>query len=189
MTMHNRHFLWMAAVLFLAACQPRTADPVEQALRDKVTEVMNGDVRRISIYNLQRIDSTTWREELGRRRQVFELRLKQNEDYYWQYRSQGLPKNAAIKYADMEKDRRVLAGLDAIEKELSDSLDRVAYYDYSFSVYAYGRETSLQQETAYATITPYAQVFSLTGDRRELHKATGHLLPGYVDLVSSETLE
>lgn len=187
--MQYRHFFWVAAVLVLAACQSRPVDPVEQALRDKVTETMNGDATRIRIYDLERIDSTTWREELERRRHVFELRLKQNEEYYWQYRSQGLPKNAAIKKAEMEKDRRVLDGLDAIGRELADSLDCVAYYDYSFAVYASGRETTLNLDQAYATITPYAQVFSLSEDRRELHKTTGHLLPGYVDLVASETLE
>ena len=187
--MRHTYLIWIAAALLLAACQPRPVDPVEQAIRDKVTEAMNGDVTRMNIYNIQRIDSTTWREELARRRHVFELRYKQNEEYYWQYRSQGLPKNAAIKRDEMEKDRRVMDGLDAIEKELADSLDCVAYYDYSFSVYASGRETSLQQDPAYATITPYGEVFSMSEDKRDLHKTTGHLLPGYVDLVSSETLE
>ena len=187
--MQIRHFLRIAAVLVLAGCHPRPVDPVEQALRDKITEVMKGDVTRIVLTNIQCIDSTTWREELERRTHVFELRYQQNENYYWEYRSKGLQKNAANKYADMEKDKRVLDGLAAIGRELADSLDCVAYYDYSFGVMATGRETQLSHPVAYATITPYGEVFSMSSDQRELHKSTGHLLPGYVDLVSSETLE
>ena len=187
--MKNRHLLWIVAALIVAGCQPRPVDPVEQALRDKITEAMNGDVTRMTISNIQRIDSTTWREELERRTHVFELRYQQNENYYWEYRSKGLQKNTANKYAEMEKDKRVLDGLAAIGQELADSLDCVAYYDYSFSVLANGRETQLSYPVAYATITPYGEVFSLSEDKRELHKSTGHLLPGYVDLVSSETLE
>ena len=68
---------------------------------------------------------------------------------------------------------------------MADDTLKVAYYDYSFT---YGGKIGNQKvpaKQAFATVTPDGRVLTYSADRRDLHKATGLVLPGYQELLDS----
>lgn len=176
----------------LAACLcsctgNKTADPFVGALESEIIRLVGADAK-VSFNNVERIDSTTFGQELENRIKAMETRQKQNQKFLDQYNLKGQRQSAAAKSEALIKDAQVIAGLNAIKARMdaADSLDIVAYYDYHFSGSARceGQETAFPDN--YASISPDGVVLSLNDSQKGLHNALGKVIPGYKELLKSE---
>ena len=182
----------IAFITVLAACLcsctgNRTADPFVGALESEIIRLVGADAK-VSFNSVERIDSTTFGQELDNRIKAMETRQKQNRKFLDQYNMKGQKKSAAAKSEALIKDEQVIAGLNAIKERLAaaDSLGIVAYYDYHFSGSARceGQETAFPDN--YASISPDGVVLSLNDSQKGLHNALGKVIPGYTDLLKAE---
>ena len=175
-----------ACALALCACSA-PKDPVEQIISDYMETAVEGEGKlSVDIYGYEKIDSTTFREELQRRKNVFELKLDQNQKFYSEYNSKGQRKAAAEKMAAMIEDAAVVKRLDSLGVALGERIDDVAFYDYSFSGEVSGRGVQDRFKEKFIAITPQGEVLAMVSDRKSLHKSTGRVIPGYVEAVKSE---
>ena len=170
------YIICIPLALLLLSCGGRTPDPVEEAIKTEIMTNMNQQFKDVKITSVEKIDSTTFRTELDRRKKVFTT--KRDVD------SEGKKRNAALKNESYRKDLAILSGLDSIGTVHSDILDDVAYYDYRFSAEAKGQDMTMLFKDAYISVTPDGRVISMTAERRDLHKSTGRVIPGYFELVS-----
>lgn len=182
----KKHLLVIASVLMAAACGTRTPDPVHEAIKAEISGNMPQKFTDVKIYTVEKIDSTTFRQELDRRKTLFETRRAADEKLILKYNSEGKQKNAALKTESYKKDVFILRDLDSLEVSLADILDDVAYYDYVFSAQASGPDGKMEFRDSYAAITPDMQVIGLTAQKKDLHKGLGKVIPGYLEIVKGE---
>ena len=188
--MKSNLLILAAALLALAGCQGKVeTDPVTAALKEKITKVMEGDVKSIKITGLEKIDSTTYAQELERKKKVFELKFSQCEKAFNIYNRQGMFAEAQGKVKDMQSARNISKGLLTIEEAIKDSINNVIYYDYKFAVDATGAETELKLDEAYAAITPAGEVLNMGQSQGSIHKSLGYLIPGYSSLVRTGVVD
>ena len=76
--------------------------------------------------------------------------------------------------------------MDSIENAMAGKLDDVAYYDYVFSGSATAKEGKVSYSNVYVTITPAGEVLTMTSNQKDLHKATGRVIPGYIESITAE---
>ena len=62
---------------------------------------------------------------------------------------------------------------------------KTAYYDYSYFYSGKVGEQKVPRKQAFATITPDGRVLTYAADRKDIHKATGLVIPGYKELLDS----
>jgi|GEM_PF-5890348 len=169
-----------AAALLAAACSPKPVSPVEEALKAKIAENAGTTPENVQIYSIEQIDSVKLGEEIGRRRETISLRRRVNNDKFVEYSSRGLQQNAELRLKEIRADDARLAALDGIELAHKSQMDSVIARDYRFS----GRlraEGGSWTETGemFTSITPSLRVLAVTTSQRDLHKSTGHAIPGY----------
>ena len=171
------------SLLLLFSCGGKTSDPVRDAIKGEIMDNMFQEFTDVNITNVEKIDSTTFRTELDRRKKAFTIKRDADSEFLLKYMQEGKKKNASIKSESYLNDLRILQGLDSLGAALAASLDDVAYYDYRFSATAKGKDVTMQFRDAYISITPDGRVISMTAERRDLHKSAGRVIPGYYELV------
>ena len=171
------------SLLLLFSCGGKTSDPIRDAIKGEIMDNMFQEFTDVNITNVEKIDSTTFRTELDRRRKAFTIKRDADSEFLLKYMQEGKKKNASIKSESYLNDLRILQGLDSLGAALATSLDDIAYYDYRFSATAKGKDVTMQFRDAYIAITPDGRVISMTAERRDLHKSAGRVIPGYYELV------
>lgn len=177
------------AALVLASCGQKKSDPVKDAITQYVSTNVSEDYTKFSFNTIEKIDSTTFREEFEHRKKAFEARRASDEKFILKYTQEGKQKNAILKTESFRNTLRIISGLDSLENVSSAILDDVAYYDYKFSGVATGSGARLDFTDAYVTVTPDYQILSMTTNQKDLHKSTGRVIPGYLDVVKGEDEE
>lgn len=175
--------LFAALLPLLVSCGGHAVDPVHEAIKGEIMGNMSQDFTDVTINFVEKIDSTTFRQEFDRRRNVFTLKRDADSDLLLKYMTEGKKRNASIKSDSYKQDLVILQGLDSLEAAHSAILDDIAYYDYRFSADAKGHGLKMQFRNAFISITPDGRVISMTAERRDLHKSAGRVIPGYVELV------
>ncbi len=176
----------IAAALLAAmvSCSPKQTDPLEQALIDNILQSV-GEEGKIKVYSMEKIDSTTFRTELERKFKIYNLKIEQNEKFYYTYIKEGKPKNAELKSQAILKDQAILKGLETIQESLGDRLDEVAYYDYKFSASGNFKTCKATYNGYFCAITPSGEVLGVNSDQNTVHKGTSSVIPGYRELLDS----
>ncbi|MBR4817190.1 MAG: hypothetical protein IKZ72_00935, partial [Bacteroidales bacterium] len=175
--------IFFVSLLLLFSCGGKTSDPVRDAIKGEIMDNMFQEFTDVNITNVEKIDSTTFRTELDRRKKAFTIKRDADGEFLLKYMQEGKKKNASIKSESYQNDLRILQGLDSLGAALAATLDDVAYYDYRFSATAKGKDVTMQFRDAYISITPDGRVISMTAERRDLHKSAGRVIPGYYELV------
>ncbi len=184
----NKLIAFASSLLLLVSCSEKASDPVREAIKGEIMGNMTQEFSDVTINSVEKIDSTTYRTEFERRRKVFTIKRDSDSDFLLKYMTEGKKRNAAIKSDSYKRDLEILAGLDSLEAECAGILDDIAYYDYRFSASAKGQGVTMQFRDAYISITPDGHVVSMTAERRDLHKSTGRVIPGYVELVVGDDM-
>ena len=180
-----KRFLILAALAAaVISCSPKQADPLEQALIDNILQSA-GEEGKVKIYSMEKIDSTTFRTELERKFKIYNLKIEQNRKFYDTYVKEGKRKNAEIKSQAILKDQAILKGLEAIQADLANRLDDVAYYDYQFSASGNYKTSKAVYNGYFCAITPAGEVLGVSSDQNTIHKGTSSVLPGYKALLDS----
>lgn len=173
----------IALVCTLASCGKKQEDPVKAAISNKISE-QTGETSNIYFRSLALVDSTTFGEEIARRRTTLEIRRKQNLKLAGQYEAAGKVKNEAAKRSDAANDLKRLEGLSAIESRLAanDSLDVVEAYIYKFSGSARTYKGTVSFTDMFVSITPQHEVVGMDYKKEGALKSAGRLIPGYSTL-------
>ena len=169
-----------------AACAKPAPNPLEEPLG---TYILKGREGTFRLYQIEKIDSTTFRTEFERRQNVFDLKLQAETRLYDDYVRQNKPKNAARHWDAIQRTKEVIQSLDSLKAGLEDRLDEIAYYDYVFSGRVDTESTYSELQDAYASITPAREVITVSADRKDLHKAGGRAIPGYVQMLGKDSEE
>ena len=175
--------LFACTVLAFAACAP-DSDPLAAAIVAEMTKDIDQPCK-INVSHLQKIDSTDFATEFQRRISIYDIRLQQNAVRMQKYIREGKTNNASRMYEELKKDTKIFDELNALKEMMGDDTLKVAYYDYSFT---YGGKVGSQRlpvKQAFATITPDGRVLTYAAEQRDLHKATGLVIPGYKELLDS----
>ena len=176
----------LTAALVLVSCGQKKADPVKDAVTRYIIENSSQVVTEVRFNTLEKVDSTTFRQEFDHRKKAFEARRASDEKFVIKYRNEGKQKNAALKTESFMNTLRIIARLDSLEKASTAILDEVAYYDYKFSGQARGESGNTDFVDTYVTITPSFKVMSMTSNPKDLHKSLGRVIPGYLEAVEGE---
>jgi hypothetical protein len=180
----KRYFVIALALLALASCTKKQADPVADAI---VAEMMK-DVDQpyqLQITDLKLLDSTTFSTEFQRRIGIYNTRLDQNTARLEKYMKQGMKKNASLMFESLQKDTKIYNELITMKEMMGDDTLNVAYYDYSYTYSGKVGKTRIPAQQAFATVTPDYRVLTCVSDQRDMHKATGLVIPGYKELLDS----
>jgi len=180
--------MMVAALAVVTSCNKSAPDPVAAAIEAAAMKDAEGEYT-FRITSLAKIDSTTFRTEIGRRRELFALKQQVEERHFQKYSREGKKKNAESHRLDMEKAKANLEYMDYLEQELADMLDDIAYYDYVFSGYSKTDDSRMTYDKVYVTVTPAGEVLTMTANEKDLHKGTGRVIPGYIEGITSEELE
>jgi len=179
-----RHSLVLSvSILLLVSCGGGKTDPVKESIKGEIMGNMSQDFTSVEVTSVEKIDSTTFRTELDRRKKAFVAKRDADSEFLLKYMQEGKRRNAAIKNESYVNDLRILQGLDSLGTAHAAILDDIAYYDYRFSATAKGKDVTMQFRDAYISITPDGKVVSMTSERRDLHKSAGRVIPGYYELV------
>lgn len=180
----KRLTLILCAALAVSACTQKEPDPVAEAIAVELTKDIDQPFD-ISVHNLQLLDSTTFATEFQRRISIYDIRLQQNTERLEKYIRQGMKKNATLMYDELKKDTRIYNELIGLKEMMGEDTLKIAYYDYSFTYGGKVGNSKLSDKQAYATVTPERKVLTCVSDQRDLHKATGLVIPGYKELLDS----
>ena len=172
--------LILSLLCILASACKEDPDPLQDTLGAYILQGQEGSFR---LYRIEKIDSTSFRTEFERRQNVFDLKLQEETRLYESYILQNKPKNAARHWDAMQRTHEVMKGLDSLRTTLEDRMDEIAYYDYVFSGQAVTGNRYTEYQDAYASITPSLEVITLTANRKDLHKAGGRAIPGYLQML------
>lgn len=175
----------LTAVMAVSACNSSTPDPVAAAIEAAAMKDADGDYR-FRITSLEKIDSTTFRTEIGRRKELFELKIQAEEALFQKYLNEYKKQNSENHRQAMEKAKLNLAFVNTLEEKLASRLDETAYYDYVFSGYSETADGRMSYNNVYVAITPDGEVLAMTANQKDLHKGTGRVIPGYLEGISSE---
>ena len=167
-------------LLALQACAPKQSNPVKDAIQDKVAAQL-GELKSLSFTNLELIESSTFGDEIARRRNTIELRRKQNLKLAEGYQDNGKVLNAKAKLDAALKDEAVLKGIDALERRLADhdSLSVKELDIYKFSAVARTSAGSTDIKDMFIAITPENEIVAMDYTKDNLLKSSGSLIPGY----------
>ena len=175
------------ALLCLLACGcKQEANPLQDALG---AYILQGQEGTFHLSKIEKIDSTTFRTEFERRQNVFDLKLSQETKLFDNYVAQRKPKNAERHRAAILRTREVIAGLDSLKATMEGRLDEIAYYDYVFTGRAETKTTITELSNAYVSLTPGLEVITMSNDRKDLHKAGGRAIPGYLQMLGNDSEE
>ena len=186
----KRTILLLTAALTLTACRGGkfAGDPVAEALKSHIlSNAPEGS--QFQLTDLQKVDSTTFATEFERRREVFSLQVAKNEELYVRFKTNGQPKNAALKLQAMHNGARILRGLDSLKLLMQNDLENTAYYDYRFSGHLTKGRQSVDYDDWWFTLTPAGEVLVVVSDPKDLHKSGGMAIPGYRELLKGESVE
>ena len=172
--------------ILMPGCREQAPDPLQEALE---AYILQGEEGSFQLYRIEKIDSTTFRTEFERRQNVYELKLKQENKLYRDYLSQNKPKNAKRLSEAIVRTCEIMNGLDSLKAGMEGRLDDIAYYDYVFSAKASSNSQYSEFQSAYVSITPAYEIITLTEDRKDLHKAGGRAIPGYLQLLGQDADE
>ena len=178
----------VAALAVVTSCNKKAPDPVSAAIEAAAMKDAGQDYN-FRITTLEKIDSTTFRTEFGHRRDVFRLKQQTEEKLYLRYYGEGRRNTAESHRQAMEKAKVNLEVMDCLEQQMAGRMDDVAYYDYVFSGYSETKEGRMTYDNVYVTITPDCEVLTMTANKRDMHKGTGRVIPGYIESISAELLE
>lgn len=178
--------LILTSLCLLAFSCKKEPDPLQEVLGAYILQGQEGTFR---LYSIEKIDSTSFRTEFERRQNVFDLKLREETRLYESYTQQRKPKNAARHMQAIQRTRAVIKGLDSLRTVLEGRMDEIAYYDYAFSGRADTDDTVIELQQAYASITPALEVITLSSERKDLHKAGGRAIPGYLQMLGRDSEE
>ena len=176
--------LLLACLAAVGACSPKQADPVAEAIATAMTKDVDKPCE-ISVTDLQLLDSTTFATEFQRRISIYGIRLDQNTARFEKYLKQGMKNNATKMFEALQKDTKIFNELNVLKEMMGADTLKTAYYDYAFT---YGGKIDGQRipsKQAFATVTPDGRVLTYAADRKDIHKATGLVIPGYQELLDS----
>lgn len=183
---HIAKFLLPLLFVLAAGCSEKAPNPLEEALGKYILQGQEGSFH---LYGIEKIDSTTFRTEFERRQNVFDLKLREETKLYDSYVAQGKPKNAARHSDAILRTREVMAGLDSLKAVMEGRLDEIAYYDYVFSGKAETDDKIIELTEHYVSMTPELEIIALSSDRKDLHKAGGRAIPGYLQMLGKDSEE
>ena len=178
--------LLLSSLFFHASACRQAPDPLPEALGAYLLHGQEGTFR---LYGIEKIDSTTFRTEFERREKVFELKLQEETKLYDSYKAKRMPKNAERHSDAILRTWEVMAGLDSLKAGMEGRLDEIAYYDYVFSGRADTDSRYAEYQSAYASITPALEVITVSAERKDLHKAGGRAIPGYLQMLGKDVEE
>ena len=69
---------------------------------------------------------------------------------------------------------------------MGDAVNEIAYYDYKFSAIVTSGRQYAEYDDCFVSVTPQNEVLCFTRDQKDLHKATGKVLPGYSEILGRE---
>jgi len=171
-------------ILLAAACTPKQPDPVAEAIAEAMTKDIDQPCK-ITVSNLQKLDSTTFATEFQRRISIYEIRLDQNQARFEKYVREGKRNNATKMFQEMQRDTKIYNELNLLKELMGDDTLKTAYYDYSYVYRGKVGDQKIPSKQAYATVTPDGRVLTFAADRKDIHKATGLAIPGYRELLDS----
>ena len=178
--------IFALVALMAASCAPKgPSGPVADAVSAELMKDVN-EPYTFSFSELTLIDSTTFATEFARRIDVYDKQLYQNAARLEKYTKEGKRKNAEKVFQEYKRGQKILGELEAMRDMMGEDTSNVAYYDYAFSGVAKlskGRKKVFDK--GYATVTPDGRVLTVAGDLKDLHKATGLVIPGYQELLDS----
>lgn len=178
-----------AAVMLLlaAACGLKKSEfaAQEELIGASIKEKLEG-VEKVSFGSMAVIDSSTYRQEIERRKATFELKVNQELKLLDKYNKEGKKKNAAYKTLDLRNDARIIKSIDSLAAAMGADIDKVAFYDYEFDAILSGKEIKNSVQHGYAAITPDGELLGINPDRKALHKSTGKVIPGYLSVIKDE---
>ena len=180
----KKTFLPLCILLLLAACTPKQADPVAEAIAAAMTRDIDQPCD-ITVSNLEKLDSTSFAVEFKRRISIYDIRIDQNTARLEKYIREGKKNNATKMFEDLQRDTKIFNELNGMKEMMADDTLKTAYYDYSF---VYGGKVGNQRipsKKAYATVTPDGRVLTYGADLKDIHKASGLAIPGYKELLDS----
>ena len=181
----KRIIVFVCVALALGACtQKKEMDPVSKAI---VAEMMK-DIDQpydIQITDLTVLDSTTFAVEFERRIGIYDTRLNQNSARMEKYMREGKKKNASLMFEALQKDTKIFNELNVLKEMMGEDTLKTAYYDYSYTYSGKVGDTRIPAKQAFATVTPDGRVLTFAADRKDIHKATGLVIPGYKELLDS----
>ena len=180
--------LFLATLAFASCGSKYDNDPVAQALTAHIL-ASNPAGCQFSLTDLQLVDSTDFATEFEHRNEVFNRQIAKNEELYVRYKTDGQPKNAALKLQAMKNGVRILMGIDSLRNAMEANLSQTAYYDYRFSGHLTRGRQSADYNDWWFTITPAGEVLVVVTDRKDLHKSGGKAIPGYMELLKGESQE
>ena len=85
----------------------------------------------------------------------------------------------------MQRDTKIFNELNVLKELMGPDTLNTAYYDYSYTYSGKVGNQKLPARQAFATVTPDGRVLTFAGDRKDIHKATGLVIPGYQELLDS----
>ena len=175
----------LAALTVCACAEKGPSGPVADAISAELMKGVN-EPYTFQFNSLVLLDSTTFATEFARRIDVYEIQLNQNAARLEKYTKEGKRKNAEKVFQEFKRGQKVLGELEAMREMMGEDTLNIAYYDYAFSGLAKlskGRKKVFDK--GYATVTPDGRVLTVAGDPKDLHKATGLVIPGYQELLDS----
>lgn len=181
----KRYIIPMLLLCLLAAsCGSREREygPVEKVIVDAIVE-RYPDCLDVEFSSLVKVDSTTYGQEIQRRRDLFEYKLKADGKLRERFRAARMRTNMRRKDGDMANDTRILAGIDSLEAALAPVLGDIAYYDYRWSAVAHLKDSDVTCTDMYANVSPDLTFCRLVVKAGEVHKGMGRIIPGYMELL------
>ena len=86
-----KKFMLFAALLpLLASCGGKAPDPVHEAIKGEIMGNMSQEFSDVTINRVEKIDSTTFRQELDRRKKAFTLKRDADSEFLLKYMNEGL---------------------------------------------------------------------------------------------------
>ena len=189
--MKQRFILLLAGTAVIASlysCTPKApADPLGAAIEEEMMKKTEGDYK-FEFTALERVDTTTFRQEIEKRLTSFNLILRQNKNLYDSYVRQGKRQNAERKSASIVLDEKMISHLTDLQASMR-GLDNVAFYIYKFSAKGETTEGKFTVSDLYSAVTPDGRVIATSKELGELRKLTGRVIPGYGDILDHADAE
>lgn len=176
-----------AAAIFVLSCTTEDPYAAQKAALVESIAAENGELQKVTFDTFEVVDSATFADELRMRKNMFALKGEQAKKMHSQLMKAGRFEKLAEKMHDIKFSDMVLEGLDSLEQDMGDKVNQVAYYDYCFTAHIVKADNQrIDAVNFYACITPDCKVLKYAAQKKDLHKVTGRVIPGYLKLVRSE---